>query len=73
MKSHQLLIAMSLFTMFFSCKKEEEIVAPLVVPSAYEATSFAANTTVETTLRADYIAYENEIKKARVKEPIMIY
>ena len=71
MKSNQLLIAMLLFTTFFSCKKEEEIVAPLVVPSAYEVTSFATNITVEITLRADYIAYENEIKKARVKGTVV--
>ncbi|MEA5461518.1 hypothetical protein VB796_20800 [Arcicella sp. LKC2W] len=53
--------------LIFSCSKDEVKVDPLVIPTTYEATTFSANTTAEVALRADYVALENEIKKARVK------
>lgn len=54
-----------------SCSKDEVKIDPLVIPTAYEATTFATNTAPEILLRADYVAFENEIKKARTKGTVV--
>lgn len=55
----------------FSCSKNEVKIDPLVIPTVYEATTFAANIAPEVALRADYVAFENEIKKARTKGTVV--
>ncbi|MDZ7936519.1 MAG: hypothetical protein U5M51_16470 [Emticicia sp.] len=52
-------------TTLFSCEKEETI-TPLVIPTAYDATSFTANATAEYELRTNFTALINEVKKGRV-------
>ena len=70
MKKQNLVIAL-LSLLIFSCSKNEVKTDPLVVPTSYDATTFAANIAPEALLRADYVAYENEMKKARVKGTVV--
>ena len=70
MKKQNLVIAL-LSLIIFSCSKNEVKTDPLVVPTSYDAATFATNIAPEALLRADYVAFENEIKKARTKGTVV--
>jgi hypothetical protein len=70
MKKQILLIALVSLSIL-SCTKNEVKIDPLVIPTNYDATTFATNTAPEVALRADYVTFENEMKKARVKGTVV--
>jgi hypothetical protein len=49
-----------------SCTKDEEETPALVIPTAFDATSYTVNTTAEYELRTNFAAFINEAKKGRV-------
>lgn len=66
MKKNIVFLSFAVFaTSLFSCEKEE-VVAPLVIPTAYDATTYTANTTAEYELRTNFNALVAETKKGRV-------
>lgn len=52
--------------MFISCKKETSDPNPEPLPANYDASTFDSNTTNEAAIRANFIVFVNEMKKARV-------
>jgi hypothetical protein len=60
-----LLLFISAIISLTSCEKDE-VIAPLTVPSAYDATSFTANTVAEYELRANFKSLIDEVKKGRI-------
>ncbi|CAA9195306.1 hypothetical protein [Flavobacterium collinsii] len=51
---------------FTSCTKDEQSTPPLVIPTAYDATSYTVNVVGEYELRTNFAAFINEVKKGRV-------
>lgn len=70
MKKQNFVIAL-LSLIIFSCSKDEVKIDPLVIPTSYDASTFATSIAPETLLRLDYVAYENEMKKARIKGTVV--
>lgn len=71
MKRNTIFLGLAMLTTtLFSCEKEE-VTAPLVIPTAYDATTYTANTVAEYELRTNFTALINEVKKGRVAGTVL--
>lgn len=69
---HKLLLLALFAAMFLTACGEKEK-SPLNIPSAYDGSSFAANTVAEDALRGQLEALVNEAKKGRVQGVVLDY
>jgi hypothetical protein len=69
-KINQLLSVVIIASSLSSCQ-EEEVLAPLVIPTSYDATAFVANTTAEYELRTNFTNFINEVKKGRTSGTVV--
>jgi hypothetical protein len=65
MKTLKLLIITFITLLFVSCTDDEDTKPALEIPSTYDASSFAANTTTQTAIKNQLAALTTEVKKGR--------